>query len=97
MTDPRLLERPWFRRCTADAGLLLALADWPVWVCDGPEFRHHYDLGVTLYVHQGAARLTFADGSTAALQPGDTLTIRQGASAIWAITAPIRNSYRETA
>lgn len=93
MTDPRALSCPCFTRCSAGADILTALADWEVWTCDGPEFRHDYDQTVTLYVHQGRATVTFADGTRADLRAGDSMTIQQGASAVWEISAPIRNSY----
>lgn len=95
MTDPRSLEGSCFHRRTADPALLAASATWQVWTCDDAEFRHTYDRGVTLCVDRGAAVLHFADGSEVDLRPGDTLTIRQGARAVWTITAPIRNLYQE--
>lgn len=92
-TDNRLLDGSSFRRSTAGQDILDRIGGWEIWTCEGPEFRHDYDQTVRLYVHQGRASVAFADGETAELQPGDTMTIRQGASAVWAISAPIRNSY----
>lgn len=91
MTDPRFVESPSFRRSTGNAALV---AGWEIWTCADPEFRYSYDQGVTLYVHEGAAEVAFADGSRVALRPGDTLTIRAGSKGVWTITAPIRNSWR---
>jgi len=93
MTDARFLEGACFRRQTAGGDILDAIGGWEVWTCDGPEFRHDYDQTVTLYVHRGAAVVDFKGGGRADLRPGDTMTIRKGASAVWAISAPIRNSY----
>lgn len=95
MTDPRALTGACFTRRTAGPDILNALAGWKVWACDGPEFRHGYDQTVTLYVHQGRALVTFADGTSADLRPGDSMTITRGARAVWDILAPIRNSYCE--
>lgn len=92
-TDNRFLEGNSFRRSTAGEDILDRIDGWEVWGCEGPEYRHHYDQTVRLYVHEGHALLAFADGETADLQPGDTLTIHSGASAVWAISQPIRNSY----
>lgn len=93
MTDPRALTGPCFTRRTADDDILNAIAGWEVWTCDGPDFRHHYEQTVTLYVHEGRATVNFADGTSADLRLGDSMTIRKGASAVWDISAPIRNSY----
>lgn len=90
MTDPRLLQSACFHRSTGDAALV---AGWQVWTCADPEFRYSYDQGVTLYVHEGAAEVAFADGSRVDLRTGDRMTIRRGASAVWTIAAPIRNSF----
>lgn len=92
-TDHRLLEGKNFRRSTADQDILNQIGGWEVWTCEGPEFRNDYDQTVRLYVQEGRASLAFADGETADLQPGDTMTIRSGASAVWSISQPIRNSY----
>jgi uncharacterized cupin superfamily protein len=91
--DARLLESASFRRSTAVPDILSQIAGWEVWTCDSPEFRHHYDRAVTLYVHYGWAVVDFADGSQAHLRPGDTMTITQGANAVWAIAETIHNSY----
>lgn len=93
MTDPRSLKTPLFYRRTAGSELLAETATWEVWTCDGPTFQHDYDQGVTLCVERGAAVVNFADGSHVDLQPGDALTIAQGASAVWLIGAPIQNRY----
>lgn len=93
MNDPRLLESPSFTRGTADAALLAKISGWDEWACADAEFRYEYEQTVTLYVHQGAAIVSFADGSHAELIAGDTMTIRQGSKAIWAISEPIHNSY----
>lgn len=93
MTDERHLQTPSFHRRTAGPELLTQLEDWAVWTCEGPEFRHHYDQGVTLCVRQGRAVVDFADGSRADLRPGDAMTVTQGASAVWTILEPIRNRY----
>ena len=93
MTDPRALTGSCFVRRTAGADILDAIDGWEVWTCDSPDFRHDYDRTVTLYVHHGRATVNFADGTFADLKAGDAMTIRQGASAIWDIPAPIRNSF----
>lgn len=93
LLDNRLLEGKSFRRSTAGQNILDRIGGWDVWTCEGPEFRNDYDRAVRLYVHEGRASLAFADGETADLQPGDTMTIRSGARAVWAISQPIRNSY----
>lgn len=93
VSDERFLEALWFRRSTARKDILGTIRDWEVWSCDGPEFRHDYDRTVTLYVHRGQAVVGFADGSQIDLQPGDMMMITKGASAVWAISCPIHNSY----
>lgn len=92
-SDVRLLESSSFRRSTAGRDILDQIGGWKVWTCDTPAFRHQYDRAVTLYVHHGRAVVAFADGSRADLQPGDTMTIAIGASAVWSISETIRNSY----
>lgn len=91
--NERILDSVQFRRRKATDDTRRKIAGWEIWECDDPEFRHDYERTVTLFVHRGAAVLTFADGETVDLQAGDVLTIEQGASAVWAISEPIRNSY----
>ena len=93
MTDPRYLKTPFFHRRTAGFELLAETANWEIWTCEGPTFQHDYDQGVTLCVERGTAVVNFADGNRVDLQPGDALTIAQGASAVWLIGAPIQNRY----
>lgn len=93
MTDPRLLEGPCFKRHTAEPDALSAIRGWDVWVCTETTFQHSYECTVDLYVHEGSAKLAFADGTQVELQPGDAMTIVKGASAAWSIRPPIRNSY----
>ncbi|MEQ8442339.1 MAG: cupin domain-containing protein [Alphaproteobacteria bacterium] len=91
--NERTLNEEFFQRRTATEDTGRKIADWEIWECGDPEFSYDYDRTVTLYVHEGAAVLTFSDGSSVDLQPGDMLTIRQGGSADWAISKPIRNSF----
>jgi uncharacterized cupin superfamily protein len=91
--DARLLESASFRRSMAGPDILSQIAGGEVWICNSLELRHHYDWGITLYVYYGWAAVDFADGSQADLRPGDTMTITQGASAVWATSEAIRNSY----
>lgn len=95
MTNPdgRSLEAASFKRATAGQDVLDRIEGWDVWTCDGPEYRHDYDRPVTLYVRRGKAVVEFEDGGRADLQPGDTLTINQGARAVWKISEQIQNSY----
>lgn len=93
MTDPRQLQSACFHRRTAGPDLQSQTAGWQVWTCDGPTFQHDYDQGVTLCVQRGRAVVSFADGGRVDLQPGDALTIMQGASAVWLIRDPIENRY----
>lgn len=93
MTDPRALKGPRFTRRTAGPDILNVLDSWAVWTCDGPDFRYDYDQTVTLYVHEGRAVVNFTDGTKADLRAGDSMTIQRGASAVWDISAAIRNSY----
>ena len=92
--NERIQDSAWFKRRKATEDTKRKIAGWESWSCEGPEFQHCYDRRVSLYVHQGAAVLTFDDGETVDLQPGDFLTIEEGARASWAISEPIRNSYR---
>jgi len=47
-----------------------------------------------MYVHDGTAVLTFDNGEAADLQARGILTIEQAASATWAISEPVPNSYQ---
>ena len=91
--NERILDSIQFKRRKATEDTKRKIANWEIWVCEGPEFEHEYDRTVSFYVHQGAAVLTFDNGETVDLQAGDFLTIEQGASATWDIKEPIRNSY----
>ncbi|MGI9524772.1 MAG: cupin domain-containing protein [Hyphomicrobiaceae bacterium] len=82
-----------FRRRKATEDTKRKLAHWEVWVCKEREFSHFYDRTVSLYVHEGAARLTFEDGKKVDIEPGDCLSLEQGARAQWSVSPPIRNSY----
>lgn len=92
--NERMVDSAQFKRRKATADTKRKIAGWEIWECQDPEFQYHYDRTVSLYVHQGTAVLTFGNGETVDLQAGDFLTIESGASATWAISAPIRNSYR---
>lgn len=91
--NERILNSHQFKRRKATEDTKRKLAGWEIWGCAEPEFSYEYDRTVSLYVHQGVAELTFGDGETVDLQPGDFLTIQMGAKARWTITEPIRNSY----
>ncbi|MEH6631627.1 MAG: cupin domain-containing protein [Halopseudomonas aestusnigri] len=92
--EERRIDAPLFERRKATEDTKRKVVGWEIWECSDPTFSHDYDRTVTLYVHEGAAVLTFSDGEIVDLMPGDTLTIREGASATWAINTPIRNSYQ---
>jgi uncharacterized cupin superfamily protein len=89
----RLLDSTQFKRRKATEDTKRKISAWEIWECNDPQFSHDYDRTVTLYVHEGAAVLTFSNGETVDLQSGDTLTVQSGASANWVISEPIRNSY----
>ena len=91
--NERIVDSRFFKRRKATEDTKRKIANWDIWDCADPEFKYDYERRVSLYVHQGKAELTFSDGEVVDLQPGDFLTIEQGASAIWKITEPIRNSY----
>ena len=91
--DERSIEIAFATRSTAGEEVRSKLVDWSEWTCSDPEFRYAYDRTVTLFVHSGAAVVTFSDGTSVGLRPGDTMTIRKGAEAVWSIAAPIHNSY----
>jgi uncharacterized cupin superfamily protein len=63
----RMLDSAHFRRRKATPDTRRKIVGWEIWDCAGPEFAHAYDRAVTMYVHEGAAVLTFADGETVAL------------------------------
>ena len=92
--NERILGSVQFKRRKATEDTKRKIAGWEIWECEDPEFQHNYERTVSLYVHRGTAVLTFDDGETVDLQPGDFLTIEKGAGATWAISEPIRNSYR---
>ncbi len=91
--NERTLDNELFKRRKASEDTKRKIADWDIWECADPTFSYAYDRTVTMYVHEGAAALTFSNGVTVNLQSGDTLTIQAGAAADWIITAPVRNSY----
>ena len=92
--NERILDSARFKRRKATEDTKRKIVGWEGWSCEGPEFQHDYDRTVSLYVHQGGAVLTFDNGETVDLQSGDFLTIEEGARACWAISEPIRTSYR---
>ncbi len=91
--NDRIVNAVQFKRRKATEDTKRKISDWEIWECADPEFKHDYDRTVSLFVHEGAAELKFADGSEVDLQAGDFLTIEQGASVVWTFSAPIRNSY----
>lgn len=91
--NERLLDNELFKRRKATEDTKRKITGWEIWECADPAFSYDYDRTVTMYVHEGAAVLTFSNGEAVDLQSGDTLTIQSGARADWVITAPIRNSY----
>jgi uncharacterized cupin superfamily protein len=91
--NQRILDSRQFNRRKANADTQRKIAGWEIWECDGPKYQYSYDRRVSLFVHHGKAQLNFDNGDTVDLIPGDFLTIEPGASAIWVISEPIRNSY----
>ncbi len=89
----RLLDSTHFKRRKATEDTKRKIDGWEIWECADPAFSYDYDRTVTMYVHKGAAVLTFADGEAVDIQAGDTLTVQAGASASWVISEPICNSY----
>ena len=92
--NERILDSARFQRRKSTEDTKRKIAGWESWSCEGPYFQHDYDRTVSLYVHQGAAVLTLDDGETIDLQSGDFLTIEESVRARWAISEPIRTSYR---
>lgn len=92
--NERHLDSEFFKRREATEDTKREIAGWAIWECADPTFSYEYDQTVTMFVHEGAAVLTFSDGKVLDLRAGDTLTIENGASADWVISKPIRNSYR---
>lgn len=90
----RIVDEEQFQRRKATADTVRKIVDWGIWECSDASFSHDYDRSVSLYVHTGKAILTFASGEQVDLQAGDFLSIETGASATWAISAALRNSYR---
>lgn len=86
--NERTLNNGLFKRRKASEDIKGKISDWDIWECADPTFSYAYDRTVTMYVHEGAAALTFSNGETVDLQSGDTLTIQSGAIADWIITAP---------
>ena len=91
--NERLLDSELFKRRKATDDTKRKISGWEIWECTDPAFNYNYDRTVTMYVHKGAAVLTFSNGEIVDLQSGDTLTIQAGARADWVISEPIRNSY----
>lgn len=91
--EDRVLDSPQFSRRKATEDTKRKITGWDVWHCDGPTYSHEYDRTTSLYVHDGQAIVTFANGESVDLVPGDFLTIEAGAKADWDIPVPIRNSY----
>lgn len=92
LTD-RLLDGTNFKRRKATEDTKRKVAGWERWKCADPEFSYSYDRTVTMLVHEGVATLTFSNGETVDIQPGDTLLVRAGSLATWQISEPIHNSY----
>lgn len=90
----RLLDSAQFNRRKATADTLRKIVGWDIWFSEGPEYQYDYEITTSMYVNEGAAVLTFDNGESVDLQAGDFLTIFKGASATWAISEPIRNSYQ---
>lgn len=91
--NERIVDSALFSRRKATADTKRKIAGWKLWECDDRLFSHDYDRTVSFFVHEGQATLTFATGEILDVQPDDVVTIHNGASATWAITKPIRNSY----
>ena len=91
--NERLLDNQLFKRRKATEDTKRKITGWEIWECADPSFSYDYDRTVTMYVHEGAAVLTFSNGGSVDLQAGDTLTVQAGASADWVISKPMRNSY----
>jgi len=92
--NERIIDSKSFTRRKATADTKRKIAHWEIWECADPSFTYEYDRTISLYVHEGAAVVTFSDDEVVDLAAGDFLTIQQGTSAQWAISAPIRNSYQ---
>ena len=92
--NERIMDSGQFTRRKATADTLRKIAGWEIWACEGPTYQYDYDVTTTMFVHEGVAVLTFDNGETVDLEAGDVLTIEQGASATWAISSQIRNSYQ---
>lgn len=92
-SEERLVDARFFKRRKATEDTKRKIKGWEIWECGDPSFEYSYDRTVTMFVHEGAASLDFADGSSVDIEPGDTLTVLAGAQASWSISDPIRNSY----
>lgn len=89
----RLLDGVHFKRRKATEDTKRKIAGWALWECSDPTFSYEYDRTVTMFVHEGAAVLTFEGGETVDLAPGDTLTVKAGAKVDWVVSRPVCNSY----
>ncbi len=94
MPDPeRSIDAGPVKRRKASADTRRKIADWDLWDCSSPEIRQDYDRPLSLFLHAGAAELSFASRGRMDLEPGDLLIIEAATWAIWQVKAPIRASY----
>lgn len=92
--DNRRLDSSQFKRHSASADTKRKITEWEIWKCSDPEIQYDYDRTVSLFVQEGSAKLTFEDGATLTLHPGDFLTVEKGANVTWRVTSPICSRFR---
>jgi uncharacterized cupin superfamily protein len=71
----------------------LGVTDWPIWTKEVSEFPWHYDATEVCYILEGRVIVTPDGGEPVEIQQGDLVTLPQGMSCRWKITADIRKHY----
>lgn len=72
----------------------LGVSGWSIWEKEVSEFPWHYDNKETCYLLEGDVVVTPDGGEPVEFGKGDLVTLPQGMSCIWKITAAVRKHYR---
>lgn len=79
---------------TPTSNQLDEVSNWPVWDKEPTEFDWTYAEKEKFYIIEGAAIITTSCGLEVAIKPGDLVTIEQGVSSKWKITATIKKNFK---
>ncbi len=72
----------------------LGVFNWATWECEPSTFEWHYDQKETGYILEGDVRVTWGNGESIEIGPGDLAVFPAGLDCLWEVRSAVRKHYK---